>query len=125
MFRGPLSGKWAGQPAGAAPRGRSSRQCSPGARTLAEPIPAACRICCTVKAATRWPSLTRSPCTRASRNSSASRDQVIFADRAVGASLSSDAVPLKIDWFRPRAAWGTLEPPPVRDNNRRRRVAPE
>jgi hypothetical protein len=33
----------------------------------AEPIPAARRICRTVRAVTRWPSLTRSPCTRASR----------------------------------------------------------
>jgi hypothetical protein len=61
---------------------------------------------------------TRSPCTPASRKtSSTSRDQVIFADRAVGASLSSDAIPLKIDRFGPRAAWGTLESPPVRDKN--------
>jgi hypothetical protein len=51
------------------------------------------------------------------KTSSASRDQVIFADPAVGESLSPDAVPLKIDRFGPRAAWGTLEPPPVRDKN--------
>jgi hypothetical protein len=56
------------------------------------------------------------------KTSSASRDQVIFADRAVGASLSPDAVPLKIDRFGPRAARGTLEPPPVRDKNGLRRL---
>jgi hypothetical protein len=32
--------------------------------------------------------------------SSTSCDQVIFVDQASGASLSSDAVLLKIDWFR-------------------------
>jgi hypothetical protein len=51
------------------------------------------------------------------KTSSASCDQVISADRAVGASLSTDAVPLKIDRFGPRAAWGMLESPPVRDKN--------
>jgi hypothetical protein len=80
-------------------------------------------ICCTVKAATRWPSLTRSPCARASRKPRpCPRDQVISADRAVGASLSPDPVPLKIDRFGPRAARGTLEPPPVRDKNGLRRL---
>ena len=90
----------------ARPPGRSSPAMPSWRRATREPIPAACRICCTVKAATRWPSLTHSPCTVRAKNSSASRDQVIFADRAVGASLSSDAVPLKIDRFGPRAARG-------------------
>jgi hypothetical protein len=49
--------------------------------------------------------------------SSSPRDQVISADSAVGTRLSSDAVPLKIDRFGPRAAQETLEPPPVRDKN--------
>jgi hypothetical protein len=51
------------------------------------------------------------------KTSSAPRNQVISADRAIGTSLSPDAVPLKIDRFGPRAARGTLEPPPVRDKN--------
>jgi hypothetical protein len=105
------------------PPARGGQDLLPGrAGRGAEPVPAARGICCTVKAATRWPSLVRSPCTRAGRNSSASRDQVISADRAVGASLSPGAVPLKTGWFGPRAARGTLEPPPVRDKNGLRRL---
>jgi hypothetical protein len=38
--------------------------------------------------------------------SSSPRDQVISADSSVGTRLSSDAVPLKIDRFGPRAARG-------------------
>lgn len=56
------------------------------------------------------------------KTSSAPRDQVISADRTVEASLSSEAVPLKIDRSGPRAAQGTLEPPPVRDKNGLRRL---
>jgi hypothetical protein len=41
-----------------------------------------------------------------SKTSSASRDQLIFADSAVGASLSSDAVPLKIDRVRATGSLG-------------------
>jgi hypothetical protein len=33
------------------------------------------------------------------RTSSTSRDQAIFVDQATDASVSSDAVLLKIDWF--------------------------
>jgi hypothetical protein len=42
---------------------------------------------------------------------------VISVDRAVGTSLSPDAVTFKIDRFVPRAAPGRLEPPLVRDKN--------
>ena len=49
------------------------------------------------------------------KTSSTSSDQAIFADRAVGVSLSSDAVPVKIDrfgqWFQRRgAAQGAVRP---------------
>ncbi len=39
------------------------------------------------------------------RTSSASRDQAILVDQATDASLSSDAVLLKIDWFGQWFQW--------------------
>src|SRR2546430_12215061 len=52
------------------------------------------------------------------RTSSMSRDQAILVDQATGASLSSDAVLLKIDRFgqrfqRRRRVQGTVSPVPV------------
>jgi hypothetical protein len=105
----PPSGRWSGSRQQARPAGRSSRPCQQDLlyRESRDQVP-------------EPDALTLRPCEP--KTSSAPRDQVISADRAVGASLSSDAVRLKIDRFGPRAARGTLEPPPVRDKNGLRRL---
>jgi hypothetical protein len=54
------------------------------------------------------------------KTSSTSSDQAIFADRATGASLSSDAVQLKIDRFGQR-----FPPRPLRGSRRSRPSAPD